>query len=209
MSLPIHNGIIMNNKSRATFILFLFALQCDAMEMDASKEKTLSTVSYIYYPSQLTNKYCNAKLEVEGHSWSLLCGKSFEKPLEKMIYNSQKGGEPFFQFVFEANSNQVEKIKKSIVNKELGLTCSSSVLYPLSKAGVCSVPLPIKFSPLLSALYLGLGKIIKYNNVKEIKYYGNPSLQESVNKMLKGPLRECLMLFMIYGIFSRFLMLIN
>jgi hypothetical protein len=141
-------------------------------------ERNDSSVSYIYYPK------IHAEIEVEGTAYDRVGARS--RPLQDMIEKSTSDGHPFLRFVFKTKPEQVENIKKYIDEGSWGISCAMRALEPLEKAGICSVPFPISFSPLWSAAYLASGKKLGLNNVSKIEYYGNPSMLKSILKMLPG-----------------------
>ena len=164
---------------------------------EKSNNNEQSSLSFIYYLNQPDN-FSHTELEVGGTSWTLIwkeCGdECTNKPLDKMIKKSQSGtGYPFFRFVFHADQEHIEKVKKIIDERkgEFGLTCSTGAFYPLSQTGICNVPYPIRLGPTFSALYLTTGKKLNCNNVKQIEYYGKPLFEkETIERVYKGPLRE-------------------
>jgi hypothetical protein len=174
-------------------LLVLSGMQNHAMEENAAVPKSPS-VSLIYYPSVGVLLPGHVELEVEGLSWTLVPAFNRSKLLADMIEHSTKDGKPFFRFVLEANSEQMQTIQKSMSTKISKITCGRGALYPLEQANVCSVPSPLNLSPLLTAAYLMGAKKLGRNNVVNVEYYGNPSLKESVMKMLPGTIYEIMLI---------------
>jgi hypothetical protein len=177
--------------------LALCFLQSQAMNQDAAVAE--ATVSYIYYPSQVTLVGVgHAELEVKGCSWMLFSnsgsGKS-SKPLSAMIDKSTRDGLPFLRFVFQVTPEDAAIVEKAIAETEGSrISCSVGALSPLTEAGVCSIPAPLTISPLLSAAYLMACKTAGINNIKKIEYYGNPSMTNSALKMLSGVANEAFLI---------------
>lgn len=162
------------------------AMDCD---IEAQSE---NSVSFIYYPAAREYPKGHAELEIAGTSWNKIDFKHYEKKqLRNMIAKSTEDGFPFFRFLFKAESGQIRKIQDFVETKDtLEFICSRIVLAPLHEAGVCSVPMPFSISPLLTAAYLTTGKKLGLNNVQKIEYYGNPSLKQSLVKIVPGVLTE-------------------
>lgn len=107
--------------------------------------------------------------------------------IDKAKYPS---GDPFFCFILKASQHQLRKLKNSKLLDRLDL-CTGQTLNPLDDAGITTVPLPIKLSPLSSALFLACSKVTGRNNVKKIKYFGSESKAMDCMKMGPGLLSEC------------------
>lgn len=154
----------------------------------ADEYKKPQSVSFIYYPTgRNAPPMGHAELEVNGSSWTLLGDTTYGKrPLNKLIAKAGDTGMPFFRYIFDVNFDQIKEVKKHIYKNKWAISCSQAALYPLEKAEICWVPFPLNVSPLLTAAYLKSGKELHLNNVKQIEYYGNPSLIKSILKMLPG-----------------------
>lgn len=169
--------------------LFLIAALClgnlDTWAMIDAPDMA-SSCSIVYYPSGDPCFMGHTELELEGHSLNMIDGDPLITPFTRLVAKSMNNGQPFYRFVFDASDDQRERAWEAACDAIYLGTCSSKALYPLSVAGVCSVPFPIAISPLTSALYLIGSKQLGMNNIKKIEYYGNPSLMQSVIKMLPG-----------------------
>jgi hypothetical protein len=174
-----------NQKLFLVWLLFS-VVHSNAMERNHGLN-TPNSVSFIYYPSGRECPNGHAELEIEGDSWTLLTDQHYgKKCLQDMIGKSTQDGWPFFRFLLNAEQSQIEKMRDIIAQKRAAYNCSRAALAPLAEAGICSVPLLFNASPLLAAAYLMAGQKLGLNNVQKIEYYGNPSMKQSIAKMLVG-----------------------
>lgn len=182
----------MNFKQLYAALLLLSGLQGYAMDGYDYHEPQQKSVSYLWWPSGHWTGH--AQLECNGRSWTSIATPDgvihSSKKLAAQIAKATNDGQPMVRFLFEVNDRQQNTVEINIKKENAGRTCSSGALYPLQQAGLCSVPAPISLSPCLSASYLASGKLLGLNCVKNIEYYGNASLQDSMYKMVPGPATE-------------------
>lgn len=154
-------------------------------------EQPENSLSFIYYPTGRRVPLGHAGLEVAGDVWQLLEeGKFKSRPLRKSIISATSYGKPFFRFVLSADTEQLQEVKQCIQKNQWLMNCTTAALYPLAKAGICTVPLPLSIFPVYTALYLKAGAMLGLNNVERIEYYGNPSFKESLIKIAPGIIVE-------------------
>jgi len=176
------------NKYFKVIVLIGLMYNCFCESMDQNKKKP---VSLIYYPTGSEGPAGHVEIEYKGKSWGIVSEQNYgSKSLARMINKSQTTGWPFFRFTFEADKQQRKIIKQNIKKESLHCNCARASLYPLKKAGICSVPAPINFFPFLTAVYLKLGKELRLNSVKNIEFYHNPSKKKYILKVCIGPVME-------------------
>lgn len=152
--------------------------------MHAADQNAVRSLSFVYYPTSSLG-IGHAELEMNDMLWDGSKRRSFPDAIRSSTYNR-----PFFRFVFNPPAVCMQDMQRHIKDSFFSLTCSRTALHPLAQTGVCSVPFAISVSPLYTALYLKAGSMLGLNNVKRIEYYGNPSLTDSVSKMLPGAFME-------------------
>ena len=159
-----------------------------------NKAKINGLVSYLYWPTGRCSEGSmlgHAKLELEQEAWNL--GLSIpggnKKPLAALIKSSEKSGRPFMCFRITVTPKQLKALRENI-GKDSSATCSHGVFKTLSKNGISAVPLPISLSPLMSAVYLGIGKQFGFNDIKTIEFYGSSNLLKKKHKWVPGILGE-------------------
>lgn len=168
---------------KVLLLLLLFQLPIKSMEQ-RQELNTGNSVSFIYYPTS-HSLIGHVELEINGKSWDLVknpMGKNFQEMLTK----ATNDGEPFFRFLFNANSHQIQSAQANLRQKNGYYICSRVACHVLQEAGISHVPEPFNLTPLLAATYLMTGKKTGLNNVQSIEYYGNPSLLESILKIAPG-----------------------
>ena len=162
----------------------------------------MHTASYIYYPhgallingipGGIPGGKGHAELEIDDTVYSF----SHPKQLSTMIDKSTMGcGRPFFRFVFKATTDQIDDMQK-IIGHRNGLTCGYRAGTPLHETRICSIPLPLRLSSLLSAAYLTSGKLFGCNNIKTIEFYGGPSKSKNALAIIPGVLGESFLIGM-------------
>lgn len=154
----------------------------------AADQGEIRSLSFVYYPTS-SKGLGHVELELNDILWDCTEGKSRPFPDAVRLSTYKK---PFFRFVFDPPAGSLQDMQRHIKNSFWSLTCCRAALYPLEQAGVCSVPFAIGISPLYTALYLKTGNMCGLNRVVRIEYYGNPSLTESLSKMLPGVATEAL-----------------
>jgi len=152
------------------------------------------TVSLLYYPAQEALPLGHMEVEAQGRVKSISCCMSEKKNLNKKIKQAEQGGFPFFRIKFDVSKNEAQEIRELLRAKQCGFICASSALVSLEKKGICYVPPPVKYSPLLVSAYLKLSQKLGANNVQEIKFYGSKDRLNNTYKIMNGVICECVVI---------------
>lgn len=162
-------------------LLLAFALSIIPMgtmhAMEQQQNTPESSVSLIYYPSfRLIGSAGHAEVEINGTVYNRMILMT-SRPLNNLIEDANSGGQPFLRFVFDVDTAAIPSLLAEIQkNAAWYSTCSFGAVSPLRNAGICSIPAPLSISPLIMASYLALSNTLRLDKIKEIEYYGDPSL---------------------------------